>query len=255
MLFIILISAFSIFSKIIAKQKNMIIIPFTLKPINYGLNYNSTHFLNDHLFSDIILNLNIGTPSQNVTSKIDQNSKCFSMEIQNSDTPSYFNLYSPILSTTITKRTTKLFKDAMNFENHNESYMIDFTIEDATYNFNYSNYSYIPVLGLNIPLLDNNCPNFFVNLKKEGLINELIWALEFINDYEGNLIIGEELPIYNESKYYRDNYYSTYINLNFLINFDLVYINDKNNENINNIYFHYKLVNPHQLLNSLHYHL
>ena len=39
MLFIILISAFSIFSKIIAKQKNMIIIPFTLKPINYGLNY------------------------------------------------------------------------------------------------------------------------------------------------------------------------------------------------------------------------
>ena len=228
-----MIEVFQSFSKIITKQKNMVIIPFTVKPINNGLNYNSTNFLNDHLFSTILLNLNIGSPSQKVTGKVEQYSKCFAMEIINSTSPSYMNLYSPLLSTTITKRTAKLYYETMNFDNHNESYKIDFTVGEVQSNFNFSNYKYTPVIGLNIPIYDNPCPNFFVNIKKKGLINELIWTIEFVNNSEGNLVIGEDLPNYNDNKYSRDNYYTTYINLNFLLTFDSIYINDKYNENKN----------------------
>ena len=233
MFFIILIEVFQSFSKIITKQKNMVIIPFTVKPINNGLNYNSTNFLNDHLFSTILLNLNIGSPSQKVTGKVDQYSKCFTLEIINSSSPSYMNLYSPLLSTSIIKRTAKLYYETMNFDNHNESYKIDFTVGEVQSNFNFSNYKYTPVIGLNIPIYDNPCPNFFVNIKKKGLINELIWTIEFVNNSEGNLVIGEDLPNYNDNKYSRDNYYTTYINLNFLLTFDSIYINDKYNENKN----------------------
>ena len=80
----------------------------------------------------------------------------------------------------------------MNFKEHNESYLIGFAFVDYKLDFNYSKYNNVSVLGLDIPKLDSNCPNFFVDLKKKGLINKLIWPFEFINDYEGNFIIGED---------------------------------------------------------------
>ena len=233
---IFLIYLFVNFFKIICEVKNITVIPFTLRKIDYDSNYNSTNFLNDYIYTNILFNLNIGTPSQNITSQIDYNSKCFLMQTQNSETPNDTKLYIPRLSSTIEKRASKNYIDAMNFKGYNESYMIEFAFVDYKLDFNYSEYNYVSILGLDIPKLDSNCPNFFVDIKKKGLINKLIWSFEFINDYEGNFIIGEDLSIYNESKYSKDNFYNAYTMLKYFITFDSIYVDMKNNDN-NSYYY------------------
>ena len=120
----------------------------------------------------------------------------------------------------------------MNLKEHNESYMIEFAFVDYKLDFNYSIYNYVSILGLDIPKLDSNCPNFFIDLKKKGLINKLIWSFEFINNHEGNFIIGEDLSIYNESKYSLDNFYNAYTILKYFITFDSIYIDMKNKKRI-----------------------
>ena len=222
-----------LFLKIISEENKIVVIPFTRRKINHDSEYNSTNFLSDYIFNNILLDLNIGTPSQKVQSKIDHFSNCFLMEIYNE---SLYNtrLYSPILSTSIVHVGTKYFHDLFNFEGQNESH-INFWIPDSTYNFNYTKYNYTPVFGTNIPKYKENCPNFFLDIKKKGLIKKLIWTFEYIDDNSGNLVIGEDLTIYNKSKYSLDNYYNTYINLNYLFSFDSVYINNTKDQNISYI--------------------
>ena len=225
---------FQFFPKIISKENKLLVIPFTLRKINYHSTYNSTDFLNDNLFNNILLDLNMGTPSQQVQSKIDYFSECFSMQTYNEESPPNSKLYSPILSSTIKHRVSKNFLEEFNFENFNETYMIEFSITDYKTKFNYSEYNYIPILGLNIPQYRGNCPNFFLDIKKQGLINKLIWTFEYINNNSGNFVVGEDLSYYNKSKYTEDNYYSTYINLNNLFAFDSVFVSkNKNNSYIN----------------------
>ena len=250
-----LIAIFHHFSIIYSAENKLIIIPFNLKQIYSDPNYNSSLFINDHIFSNIFLELILGTPAKKVESKVDTNSKCFLMQTQNIDNPNDINnnnLYSPKLSTSIQKRTMKNFIDSMSFKSQKESYMIEFSFVDGKVNFNYSNYNYLPVLGLDIPqfeILDRNCPNFFVNVKKQKLINRYIWTLEFINDYEGNFVIGEELSIYNEGKYSSDDYYTTYSGLKNFIYFDSIYINNFEGEKNNNYYY----INMTQSLININY--
>ena len=176
-------------SEIITEEKKLIILPFILRNIEYDENYNATHFLNDHIFSNILINLNIGTPSQNVTSQIDYNSNCFFMQTHNSESLFHSNLYSPGLSNTTKKRSNKRFVDNIYLENHNESNKIEFSIIDYQTKFNYTNHNYTPVLGFDIPQSEGNCPNFFINIKKQGLINKYIWTFEFINE-KSNMYIN-----------------------------------------------------------------
>ena len=53
---IFLISLFHNFSKIICEEKNINVIPFTLRKIDHDSNYNSTHFLNDYIYTHILFN-------------------------------------------------------------------------------------------------------------------------------------------------------------------------------------------------------
>ena len=235
---LIIFLLFNNFLYIITKEKNLVVIPFSLRKINYFSNYNSTYFLNDYIFNNILLNLNIGTPIQNVSSKIELNTNCFLMQINNSDNPYDTNLYSPRFSSSIIKRTSKLFKEALSFNNHNESYLIDFQIPNLDSKANFSDYDYISVIGLDIPQTEGNCPNFFKSLKKQNLIDKFIWTIEYINDNEGNLVIGEDLSVYNSNKYSQDNYYTTYTFLTYLLQFDSVYINDKYSENKDNNFYY-----------------
>ena len=138
---IFLIYLFVNFFEIICEVKNITVIPFTLRKIDYDSNYNSTNFLNDYIYTNILFNLNIGTPSQNITSQIDYNSKCFLMQTQNSETPNDTKFYIPRLSNTIEKRASKNYIDAMNFKEHNESYLIEFAFVDYKLDFNYSKYN------------------------------------------------------------------------------------------------------------------
>ena len=226
---------FHIFPKFFSEEKKIIVIPFTIRKINYDSKYNSTNFLNDNIFNNILLDLNIGTPSQKVQSKIDHNSNCFLMETYQEEESSHFsNLYFPILSTSIKHFVNKYFYESFNFEGHNES-SIEFSIKDYKDGFNYSNYSFIPVLGTNIPQYKDSCPNFFLDVKKQGLIKKLIWTFEYTDKISGNLVIGEDLTVYNKTKYSSDTYYTSYINLNSIITFDSVYINNTKEKNISYI--------------------
>ena len=223
---------FQIFPKFFSEEKKIIVIPFTIRKINYDSKYNSTNFLNDNIFNNILLDLNIGTPSQKVQSKIDHNSNCFLMETYQEEESSHFsNLYFPILSTSIKHFVNKYFYESFNFEGHNES-SIEFSIKDYKDGFNYSNYSFTPVLGTNIPQYKGSCPNFFLDVKKQGLIKKLIWTFEYTDKISGNLVIGEDLTVYNKTKYSSDSYYTSYINLNYIITFDSVYINNTKEKNI-----------------------
>ena len=58
------------------------------------------------------------------------------MQTQNSETPNDTRLYIPRLSNTIEKRASKNYIDAMNFKEHNESYMIEFAFVDYKLDFN-----------------------------------------------------------------------------------------------------------------------
>ena len=105
---IFLTALFHNFSKIICVEKNITVIPFTSRKIDHESNYNSTHFLNDYIFTNILFQLNIGTPSQNISSQIDYNSKCFLMQTQNSETPIETRLYIPIYQTLLKKGQAKI---------------------------------------------------------------------------------------------------------------------------------------------------
>ena len=115
---------FQIFPKFFSEEKKIIVIPFTIRKINYDSKYNSTNFLSDNIFNNILLDLNIGNPSQKVQSKIDHYSNCFLMKTYNE---SLYNtrLYSPISSTSIVHVRDKKFQESFKFESQNENH-IDF---------------------------------------------------------------------------------------------------------------------------------
>ena len=79
----------------------------------------------------------------------------------------------------------------MTFEEKNESLI--FHIRTKNYKKE-ANISYIPKIGLNIltPYPQSNYPNFFLYLKKNNIIKNLIWTIDYNNSSEGNFIIGED---------------------------------------------------------------
>jgi hypothetical protein len=69
-----------------------------------------------------------------------------------------------------------------------------------------------------------------------------MWAIEYLNDNEGNFIFGDDLTNYNSIKYPKSNVYKMYLKSAYSIKFDEIYISgnylDNNNQikiNINKI--------------------
>ena len=91
------------------------------------------------------------------------------------------------------------------------------------------NDSFITEIGLNLPLrsLGNACPNFISDLKNGKIINKLIWSLKYNCKYDGEFIIGDELSEYNSKKYAESQYFTIYYKNKYIIDFNLVYIQDK----------------------------
>ena len=222
-----------------SKEKKLIFLPFSLKRININSNYNTINFLNDNFQKEIILQFNIGTPLQKVNGILDQASDCFKFKQIKLD--NYYNKdrYRPYLSTSVNKRNGRNIIDIMTFQNISNNYSIEFSIDNYK---TATNNSYTPSIGLNTPLLlsSTDCPNLFLNLKKKGIINKLIWTIEYKNNYSGNFVIGEDLTEYDEIKYPKSIYYTLYLNLRYFITFDSVYVENKyenNNYLDNNIKF------------------
>ena len=215
-------------------ESKYISIPFVVKSINPNPNYNSSNFLNDFYIKQIILELNIGTPPQKVNGLLDQAEECFKFVTNDYDKYFINETYYPNLSSSFQNIGSTLAKDYISVDKNKESYFLSFSIEK--YNIN-SNLSYIPKIGLNIPTLFpiNTCPNLIAFFKKENLIKELMWTIEYTNENGGNFVFGDDLTNYDEIKYPKSNYYQMYLRLKYFINFDEVYISENSLENNNKI--------------------
>ena len=207
-------------------------IPFKFKFISYYLFYNSTNFLNDYIKKDLILEFNIGTPPQKVKAIINQDSSCFLIRKQK--LTSYY--YSPKKSSSFTvqnkvneysKSTT--YEDLFNFQEINKTLKLSFQLENNS-NIILNN-TYLPIIGLNIPLMSFGrnylCPNIILDLKTEGITNKIIWTLKYKNKYEGELIIGNDLFVYDPIKYPNYQYSTIYFNTNYSIFFESISTQDK----------------------------
>ena len=130
---------------------------------NYN-NYNSTYFLEDYFKKDIIIDLNIGTPPQKVNAKLNPDSECFLFKINQSNS-NYLKKYFPNNSSSFSEKDGLIIynpyvysMDIFHFPQINKNYSLYIFVENYTI---YENYSYIPILGINIPInpSTNICPN------------------------------------------------------------------------------------------------
>ena len=220
--------------KILSQGNKYISIPFTFYNIKYNSSYNSTYFFNDFFIKELFLQFNIGTPSQQINALIDQNSECFKFKKDKSDiffsdnyryyplqSSSFYKVKNPVIFSPF----FEISNDHFYFKGMKESFPLEFLIDNYT---KLSNNSYLPVIGLSIPFLYTGipCPNLISSLKKEGLIKKLMWSLIY-NQFGGNLIIGEELSVYDPINYPESNYSTIYLDSKYIIQFDEVSVRDK----------------------------
>ena len=91
----ILISILLVINLICSK---IISIPFNFKFLKSSYySYNSTDFLNEHYKKELLLQMNIGTPTQKVITYLNQDSSCFQLILSEMNTT---NDYNPGKSTT-----------------------------------------------------------------------------------------------------------------------------------------------------------
>ena len=228
-------------------------IPFKIIIIYNDINYNSTSFLYENFKKEIILELNIGTPPQKIYSKINQDSACFLFKKNaiNINNNKYFPNNSSSFSQNDVLKSFDPYKSAIDifhFQQINKKNKVNFLLENYT---NLTNDSYTPIIGLNIPLilLGNVCPNFIMDLKNVNIINKLEWSLIYNDKYDGEFIIGDELYEYNPNKYNKTKYSTLYMNSQYKINFDSVYIQDKQSNN-NLVEVKFNITETHININS-----
>ena len=222
-----------IFCLNLIESANIISIPFGFNFLKYNSYYNSTNFIYDYFIRELILKINIGTPPQKVNAKLDKDSPCFVFkketpnENENYDTNanSYYPNISTSLKTNNVPSNSYVFEDLFNFEKMNESVKLSFSLDNQTM---IMNESYTPVIGLNFdPLFRGNmCPNLIYDLKKMKITDKLIWSVIYKNKYDGMLVIGDELSEYNSVKYDKMNYSTLYLNKDYQMEFESIYIQD-----------------------------
>ena len=214
----------------IAICSKIITIPFRIeyKKSSY-FGYNSFSFLNENYKKDLILELNIGTPSQKVTSYLNQSSCCFQLISLNkiNKTSHSNNFFVPSKSSTFgisPKKNTlsnlysahDIFKFSVN-----QNYKLNIELsEDIN---NESNLSIISLIGVKpvTPFL-NICPNLFDNLKNRDLIDKKIFSIKYENKYHGQIIIGNELSIFDPNNFKEDNYQTSYFYSDFNFKYDAI---------------------------------
>ena len=204
-----------IITRINSKGKKFISIPFFIKKINANSSYNSTQFLKDFFLKELILQFNIGTPFQKVNGILDEKEEGFKFILDKIYNDNNNNRYCPNLSTSAYKSDGKLMRDKINFKDQENDYIVYFSLEYGKYK-NPLDLTYLPVLVLKIPDFPYfSSKSLIIKFKKEGIINKLIWTIEYINNYEGHLILGEELSIYDGIKYPKYKNYNIYYQLKY----------------------------------------
>lgn len=253
-------------------EAKYISLPFKLKnPYyrRYPPNYSSTNFINDFFTNNLLVEIRLGTPIQDIYSVLNPSSSCFTFIEKmksNNINKNQISKYTPKKSLTfLLNKNTKgmtaedlfLFKDENN-KNILKNIHIPFSLDLDLGEINEET-EFISELGLNskFGLKDRKCPNFMSELKKKKNIKEKIFSLVYNYETEGYLFIGNSLYNIDADKYKKNNFFKINVNrdkngVKWNIIFDKVYIHDSflegnstlsNKSNGGKIYLNAKQVN------------
>ena len=243
---------FILFISVEPIQKRYISIPFTIQIPDSKEILDSQTFLQNYFTRNIIFDFSIGQNSQKVNGIINQDDECFEFIDEKNFSFSNINSYLPKISNSFKIRNEIIYEsykddqylaigsDYFNFEK-NEKYNISFLFIKTTnrndINFEeIKNKKYLAKIGLVLPSregrLKNECPYFFPDTKTIGNLSKYIISFEFNDNYNGNLIFGDELYNYNKDKYHESQYVGSYASDHHQTYFSNVFIN-KNNKKIN----------------------
>jgi len=210
----------------------IISIPFNFKFLKSSYySYNSTDFLNEHYKKELLLQMNIGTPTQKVITYLNQDSSCFQLILSELNIT---NDYNPGKSKTFNinkiqnvSPNLNSVNDIINF-NPNETHKMNLVF-NKDLNINMYDKSFIPEIGLNIPLIysGNNiysCPNFIYDLRKMKAIDKAIFSIKYNNKFEGQFILGNVLHKYDPSHFKEEHYHAKYFYSKFGFSYNNIYM-------------------------------
>ena len=187
-------------------NSKIISIPFQFQSIkrNY-LSFSSSDFIDEFYKKVLILELNIGTPSQKINAYLNPSSYCIEMKLSELSTTNYYPHKST--SFNIDKSQTEqnnLFKlivsnDIFNF-NKNESYKFSFVVSEKLNISTNQDISLIPEIGINNPIfyyeLFYQCNNFIYGLKEMKAIDKKMFSIKLNDKFGGEFILGKNMIIF-----------------------------------------------------------
>ena len=232
-------------------QKKYISIPFSIQVPDNNLIFNSQSFIEKYFYKNIILDFSIGENPQITNGIINKDLSCFELieEKNISFDKNSLKFFSPRKSTSVKLRKEvikisyqpdeymALGSDFFSFnEKNNMSFLFKRVKNEDEINFDeIKNNNYIVKIGMILPSREMKCPQFFHDVKKVANLSKYIISFEFDeNNNKGNLIFGDELFNYKNTKYFESQYIGSYSSQNHQIYFnEAKMILNSDNTNIN----------------------
>ena len=232
-------------------QKKYISIPFSIQAPDNNLIFNSQSFIEKYFYKNIILDFSIGENPQITNGIINKDLSCFELieEKNISFDKNSLKFFSPRKSTSVKLRKEvikisyqpdeymALGSDFFSFnEKNNMSFLFKHVKNEDEINFDeIKNNNYIVKIGMILPSREMKCPQFFHDVKKVANLSKYIISFEFDeNNNKGNLIFGDELFNYKNTKYFESQYIGSYSSQNHQIYFnEAKMILNSDNTNIN----------------------
>ena len=232
-------------------QKKYISIPFSIQAPDNNLIFNAQSFIEKYFYKNIILDFSIGENPQITNGIINKDLSCFELieEKNISFDKNSLKFFSPRKSTSVKLRKEvikisyqpdeymALGSDFFSFnEKNNMSFLFKHVKNEDEINFDeIKNNNYIVKIGMILPSREMKCPQFFHDVKKVANLSKYIISFEFDeNNNKGNLIFGDELFNYKNTKYFESQYIGSYSSQNHQIYFnEAKMILNSDNTNIN----------------------
>ena len=232
-------------------QKKYISIPFSIQAPDNNLIFNAQSFIEKYFYKNIILDFSIGENPQITNGIINKDLSCFELieEKKISFDKNSLKFFSPRKSTSVKLRKEvikisyqpdeymALGSDFFSFnEKNNMSFLFKRVKNEDEINFDeIKNNNYIVKIGMILPSREMKCPQFFHDVKKVANLSKYIISFEFDeNNNKGNLIFGDELFNYKNTKYFESQYIGSYSSQNHQIYFnEAKMILNSDNTNIN----------------------
>ena len=225
-------------------DKKYILLPFTIQQekIDISQKYDSSIFIQNNFYRNITFDFYIGNPPKKVNGIILNDNLCFEFKIEK-DLYSYNNFFSYINNKYIPNDSSSfsilhkelrwnkgtyytigsdIFKFRNNEESFNLSFLFNITDKKSIDISRIKIQEYLPKFGLKIFIgtSGDECPNFISDIKWKANLNKYLISYEFDDDYNGNLVIGDELYKYKPKIYHESQHISVYtLDKNFPIKY------------------------------------